>query len=91
MLNIQIENFRANIYKVLNNSELLIGTAYYVMKDIMKDLEKNYIVSLEEEKNNLSNTSNTETIDLNVEDIINKENVPKEYTDIIQIQDIKEE
>ena len=90
MLNIQIENFRANIYKVLNNSELLIGTAYYVMKDIMKDLEKNYIVSLEEEKNNLSNTSNTETIDLNVEDIINKENVPKKYTDIIQIQDIKE-
>ena len=83
MLNIQIENFRANIYKVLNNSELLIGTAYYVMKDIMKDLEKNYIVSLEEEKNNLSNTSNTETIDLNIEDIINKENVPKEYTDII--------
>lgn len=91
MLNIQIENFRANIYKVLNNSELLIGTAYYVMKDIMKDLEKNYIVSLEEEKNNLSNTSNTETINLNIEDIINKENVPKEYTDIIQIQDIKEE
>lgn len=50
MLNLQIEKFRKDIYSVLNNSELLIGTAYYVMKDIFKDLEKNYIDSLMEEE-----------------------------------------
>ena len=69
MLNLQIEKFRKDIYSVLNNSELLIGTAYYVMKDIFKDLEKNYIDSLMEEEKQ-KNQNNEVHMEIDTSDIV---------------------
>lgn len=50
MLNLEIEQFKKNIYNILNNSNLLVGTAYYVMKDVLYDLERNYVQSLKNEQ-----------------------------------------
>lgn len=41
-VNLQIEELRQNIVKMANQSGLPIGVVYYVMKDIMVDLENSY-------------------------------------------------
>ena len=67
MLNLQIEQFKKNIYNVLNNSNLLIGTAYYVMKDVLYDLEKNYIQSLRSEQQYKYDKNFNETQEIEVD------------------------
>lgn len=50
----QIEAYRNNLVELTNFCQLSIGTAYYVVKDFLRDLEKSYINSMaveeEEEK-----------------------------------------
>lgn len=49
-MNLQIENFRNEILKSINNCGLPVGIAVYVMKDCYRDLLKAYDEVLEEEK-----------------------------------------
>lgn len=67
MLNLQIEQFKNDIYNVLNNSNLLIGTAYYVMKDILYDLEKNYVQSLRSEQQHRYDKNFNETQEIEID------------------------
>lgn len=47
----QIENFKNNLIYDINNSNLTIGCAYYILKDIFLNLEREYYKTLEIEKN----------------------------------------
>ena len=41
-INQEIEQVRNNIVSVINNSTMPIGVVYYVMKDIMSEIELSY-------------------------------------------------
>ena len=41
-INQEIEQIRNNIVSVINNSNMPIGVVYYVMKDIMSEIELSY-------------------------------------------------
>ena len=41
-INQEIEQVRNNIVSVINNSNMPIGVIYYVMKDIMLEIELSY-------------------------------------------------
>lgn len=41
-INISIEEFKLNIIKLLNNSNMPIGIMYYVMKDVFGELTEEY-------------------------------------------------
>ena len=41
-INQEIEQVRNNIVSVINNSNMPIGVIYYVMKDIMSEIELSY-------------------------------------------------
>ena len=41
-INQEIEQVRNNIVSVINNSNMPIGDVYYVMKDIMSEIELSY-------------------------------------------------
>ena len=41
-INQEIEQVRNNIVSVINNSNMPIGVVYYVMKDIMSEIELSY-------------------------------------------------
>lgn len=45
-----IENYKNQLVEITNHCGLTIGTAYYVAKDFLRELEKTYIQSLQEEK-----------------------------------------
>lgn len=47
-----IERYRENLISLINNCGLNPGTAYYVLKDVLRDLEKTYIQALNQEKLN---------------------------------------
>ena len=57
-----IETYRKNLIDLTNNCGLTIGTAYYVFKDVLKDLEKEYIKAIEREQNNQTQSQKEETI-----------------------------
>ena len=50
MNNYNIEKFRQDLIEVLNNSNILIGSAYYVLKDILNQLEKEYYQAIKTEQ-----------------------------------------
>ena len=41
-INQEIEQVRNNIVSVINNSNMPIGVVYYVMKDVMSEIELSY-------------------------------------------------
>ncbi len=41
-INISIEEFKLNIIKLLNNSNMPIGIMYYIMKDVFGELTEEY-------------------------------------------------
>lgn len=47
-INQQIENTRQELINTLNNSQLPIGIAYYILKDIMTEVDNMYQASLSE-------------------------------------------
>jgi hypothetical protein len=53
----RIEIYRNNLIDLTNNCGLTIGTAYYVFKDVLKDLEKEYIKAIEKEQNSQTKSS----------------------------------
>lgn len=48
--NLKTEQFKSSIITSINNSNLPIGTIYYVIKDLYKDLEIEYLKILQEEQ-----------------------------------------
>lgn len=48
-INQQIENFRNNLFKLINSCDLSIGTAYYVYKDVFNTFHQEYIQALSKE------------------------------------------
>lgn len=51
MNNLAIQNFYKNIVNLVNNCNLPVGTAYFILKDVLHDLEQAYLAVLKEELN----------------------------------------
>lgn len=62
-----IENLKQNLYEVLNNSGLTIGTAYYVCKDVLYDLEKAYVNEIRQEQQEMLTKKESPTIEIEEE------------------------
>ena len=54
MFNNKLETLRTNLIKTLNNSNLEIGAAYYVLKDVCNTLEEMYYNALNDERKKAS-------------------------------------
>ena len=54
MFNNKLETLRTNLIKTLNNSDLEIGAAYYVLKDVGNTLEEMYYNALNDERKKAS-------------------------------------
>ena len=54
MFNNKLETLRTNLIKTLNNSDLEIGAAYYVLKDVCNTLEEMYYNAITDERNKSS-------------------------------------
>ena len=54
MFNNKLETLRTNLIKTLNNSDLEIGAAYYVLKDVCNTLEEMYYKAVNEERKKAS-------------------------------------
>lgn len=54
MFNNKLETLRTNLIKTLNNSDLEIGAAYYVLKDVCNTLEEMYYNALNDERKKAS-------------------------------------
>lgn len=50
-INYALEQFRQNLFNIINNCNLPIGAAYFIVKDVYITLEKEYFKILEKEKN----------------------------------------
>lgn len=48
-VNYSIENFRQNVYELINNSQMPIGIAYFVFKDIFTDISIAYQNAVQQE------------------------------------------
>lgn len=49
-INIKTEEFKQNLYNLINQSNLPISNVYYVMKDVFKELEGIYLNTLQQER-----------------------------------------
>ena len=47
--NKEIEQYRRQLISLTNNSGLSVGAAYYVLKDVYRDMESLYYKSIQEE------------------------------------------
>lgn len=45
-----MEKFRTNLIQVINTAQLPIGEAYYVLKDVFRDVQDAYKESLREQE-----------------------------------------
>ena len=54
MFNNKLETLRTNLIKTLNSSDLEIGAAYYVLKDVCNTLEEMYYNALNDERKKAS-------------------------------------
>ena len=54
MFNNKLEALRTNLIKTLNSSDLEIGAAYYVLKDVCNMLEEMYYNALNDERKKAS-------------------------------------
>ena len=48
-INIKTEQFKQGLYNLINQSNIPISNAYYVMKDVFKELEGVYLDTLQSE------------------------------------------
>lgn len=49
-----IETFKNNLIMLINNSHLTIGCAYYVLKDVYKDVERAYMATQRKANSSIS-------------------------------------
>ena len=62
MNNYMIEDFHQKLIGLINNSGLTVGTAYFILKDTLNSLEKLYIQSIQEDKENINSIIETHEI-----------------------------
>lgn len=79
-INIKVENFKSNLYEIVNNSNLPISIVYYIFKFVANDLENTYYGVLNSEAEEHIETSDPSTIP-------DQEQMPEE---IKSKEDIKE-
>lgn len=48
-INYSIESFRKEIYDIINNCQLPIGTVYFIFKDIFGDISQAYQAAVNQE------------------------------------------
>ena len=71
MNNLAIQKFYKDIINLVNNCNLPVGTAYFIVKDVLHDLEQAYITVLKEEINE-PDQQVTEEIELYPDDLSEK-------------------
>lgn len=49
MNNYDTFKFKEDLLRLINNSGLMIGTAYFIVKDVFKELEEGYKMCVQEE------------------------------------------
>ena len=62
MSNLDIYKFKEDLVSLINNSNLLAGAAYYVMKDVLKDLENTFKQGIDQDYIKLQNANNQQEI-----------------------------
>lgn len=73
-LDFGINVFKDNLTQVINNSQLPIGIVYYVLKDVLSDIQNLYNETLNREKEEILNTLKKENKESeNKEDSENKQ------------------
>lgn len=80
-INIKTEQFKSNLYNLVNNSGLPISIVYYIFKFVEQDLENTYYGVLNEESETHVECSNPDMIP-------DPEQMPEEIT---SKEDIKED
>ena len=48
--NTYLNEFKTNVVNVVNNSGLPVGVVYYIMKDLLNDIQDAYETTLKKEK-----------------------------------------
>lgn len=66
MFELKAEKYRKELYQVINNSELPVSLAYYILKDIIKELENIYQQNIVQQMADEENGTNTEVHDVKV-------------------------
>ena len=68
-MNIEYERLRETIRESIQNSGLDVGAAYFILKDVYRDVENTYYATMNNELMNLQNTSNNnDNVTVNVDD-----------------------
>ena len=73
-VNLIIEDVKMNIVNELNNSNLPISVAYYILKDVMNELSNNY-------DNYIKQARRQEQVAMTKEPPAPEENIPSENED----------
>ena len=61
--NVKAEQFRQNLINTINNSEIEVSTAYYILKDIFATLENTYSNVLQQEQAQIQEEKKNEEIE----------------------------
>lgn len=66
MNNALMKKFEQNLYYLINNSNLTVGEAYYILKCALLELEKIYEDCIQDDLNGTTQETTSETMDLPV-------------------------
>ena len=61
--NTYLNNFKTNMVNEINNSGLPVGVVYYIMKDLLNDIQTVYETTLKKEKEQTQENKETEKTD----------------------------
>jgi TRAP-type C4-dicarboxylate transport system substrate-binding protein len=67
-VNYSIESFRQNVYDLINKSQMPIGIAYYVFKDVFADIAAAYQSAIQQEAQEMAEATPAE-VNTNEENI----------------------
>ena len=79
MNNLTIKYFHEQLLQLVNSCGLPVGTAYFILKDVLREVEKVYNECLYKEAHEENNSTETQTINL-VQPEQNKEEMENEGT-----------
>ena len=79
MNNLSIKYFHQQLIALINNSGLPVGTAYFIVKDILNELEKTYLDCAYKESQEDNIKEETQTIEI-PEPELNKEEMENEQS-----------
>ena len=85
---LRMEQFRKNVIKEVNNSQLTIGAAYFIMKDVLNELRFMYVEEVEKDKARIQQPLTKEEVTPVVE--FEDEQGEKHLYPLADLTDIKE-